>query len=119
MPETLTFDVVVPSSRPSVAVLGSLAALRQPAGLTARFIIVVDRPDADISDLLRAAKETPNVVIVVNDSIVGASASRNRGISAGSGEFVLFLDDDVQPDEDLLHAYADAIRLDTDKHPGF
>ena len=40
---------------------------------------------------------------------MGASETRNTGIAAGSGKWVLFLDDDIVVQQDLLQVYADSI----------
>jgi glycosyltransferase involved in cell wall biosynthesis len=44
------------------------------------------------------------------DSNQGASAARNRGLEESCADFVVFIDDDVVPDESLLQEYAQAIR---------
>lgn len=49
----------------------------------------------------------------------GAASARNRGIDAGTGEFVLFLDDDVRPRGGLVDAYAGAIERTSDATPGY
>jgi len=116
---SVAFDIVIPSFRPRVELLESLAALRRPANVEVLFLIVVDRPDANLFELRQAATGIENMVILVNETRVGVSASRNRGIDAGSGDYVLFLDDDVEPHEDLLVEYADAIRGDGNNHPGY
>ena len=40
---------------------------------------------------------------------MGAAETRNKGISAGTGDWILFLDDDVVVNKDLLEVYAEAI----------
>jgi glycosyltransferase involved in cell wall biosynthesis len=117
--ETLTIDIVIPSVRPRSELVTSLTTLRHPIDVAARFIIVVDRPGRDADAVRRAADRAENIVVIVNDFTRGASASRNRGIEAGTADYIVFLDDDVEPHEDLLVAYASAIRSDTKDHPGF
>jgi GT2 family glycosyltransferase len=117
--EKLTIDVVVPSFRPRVAFLDLLTSLKQPFGVEIFFYIIVDRPGTDVFKLRQTSNGIKNMVVLVNDKNVGTSESRNRGIEAGRGEYILFLDDDVKPHEDLLVEYANAIRADTRNHPGF
>lgn len=46
-----------------------------------------------------------NVRVRTNAINSGASASRNRGLDESAAEYVLFLDDDVVPEANLLEAY--------------
>ena len=123
-PELITLDVVVPSYRVRLDYLRSICHLKVPAMLRTHFIIIIDNTDA----LLRAARDltdendvtlaqaeeilerhlamSGNIVRVrCNASNLGASASRNRGIDESAAEFILNLDDDLIPDEDLLEQY--------------
>mmetsp|Transcript_22222 Transcript_22222/g.44688 ORF Transcript_22222/g.44688 Transcript_22222/m.44688 type:complete len:897 (+) Transcript_22222:1143-3833(+) len=123
-PQYITVDVVVPSFRVRLDYLRSICHLKVPAMIRTNFIIIIDNIDA----LLRAARDltgdgditisqaedilerhlamSGNAVRVrCNDSNLGASASRNRGINESAAEFILNLDDDLIPDEDLLEQY--------------
>lgn len=123
-PEFITLDVVVPSYRVRLDYLRSICHLKVPAMLRTHFIIIIDNIDA----LLRAARDLTdgrdvtisqaedilerhlamngnNVRVRCNASNLGASASRNRGINESAAEFILNLDDDLIPDEDLLEQY--------------
>lgn len=42
--------------------------------------------------------------------ILGRRASRNKGVDESSAEYVLFLDDDVIPEPDVLEAYGTALK---------
>jgi GT2 family glycosyltransferase len=48
----------------------------------------------------------------------GPAANRNHGASLARGEFVLFLDDDVEPSADLLASYRAAITPETNVYEG-
>ena len=52
-----------------------------------------------------AARPGNNIRVRCNPENLGASASRNRGLGESSAEYVLFLDDDVLPEYNLLEAY--------------
>jgi glycosyltransferase involved in cell wall biosynthesis len=117
--EMLTIDIVVPSFRARSALLRSLSSLRRPPRVEVSIIVVVDRPGVDTVDLYRVADAMERTLILVNESNVGVSESRNRGINIGTGDYVLFLDDDVEPHQNLLIEYAAAIRADKDHHAGF
>jgi len=110
----LTLDVVVPTYRAPDALLRRILALRVPAGVTTQFTLVFDRPDHPsaraVADSLQKEHATnPFVRIRTNESNLGASESRNRGLRESAADWVLFLDDDVEPADDLLVAYAQAI----------
>jgi glycosyltransferase involved in cell wall biosynthesis len=59
--------------------------------------------------LKSASRGQNNVRVRVNSVNSGASASRNRAISESSAEYILFLDDDVIPEVDLLFQYDRAL----------
>jgi glycosyltransferase involved in cell wall biosynthesis len=48
----------------------------------------------------------------------GPAANRNHGASLTNGDFIVFLDDDVEPSPDLLSAYRSAIVSDIDVYEG-
>jgi GT2 family glycosyltransferase len=78
------------------ACLRSLAALDYPA----YEVIVVDNRPAG------AEPVALDGVTVVRETHPGASAARNRGLRAASGEIIAFTDDDVLVDTGWLMAYA-------------
>ena len=112
----ITLDVVVPTYRVQPDLLERILALRVPPGVTTQFTIICDRPGnaaatTAIEALTRAHTDDPMVRIRTNDANIGAGPSRNRGLAESAADWVLFLDDDVVPDPDILAAYAAAIRL--------
>jgi len=82
-------------------------------------IIVVDDPQcpAATRQALARLQDLPSmrgrVRLGFNQSNMGASASRNTLLDLCLAEYVIFLDDDVQPGEGLLPAYQAAFR----QHP--
>lgn len=123
-PEYITLDVVVPSYRVRLDYLRSICHLKVPAMLRTHFIIIIDNIDALLSaardltdgrdvtipqaeDILERhlALSGNSVRVRCNESNLGASTSRNRGIDESAAEFILNLDDDLIPDEDLLEQY--------------
>ena len=114
----ITLDVVVPTYRTPLATLEAILALRVPDGVSTQFTIVCDRPTSSESLAIMAALQAahcddPMVRIRINDVNLGAGPSRNRGLAESAADWVLFLDDDVEPDVGILEAYAVAIR----EHP--
>jgi glycosyltransferase involved in cell wall biosynthesis len=78
------------------------------------FVIIVDDPNSPSIDLLRERYGAdPFVRIRMNETNLGASASRNRGMKESTADWMHFLDDDVTPDDDLLARAVEVIR----KHP--
>jgi nucleoside-diphosphate-sugar epimerase len=111
----ITLDVVVPTFRVPAGVLEAILALDVPPGASTQFTVICDRPgDARAGAVMAALearhRENPFVRLRTNAANLGASASRNRGFAESAADWVLFLDDDVVPQPDILHAYASAIR---------
>jgi glycosyltransferase involved in cell wall biosynthesis len=134
--ECLLVDIVSPTARLDIDYLTRICSLRVPERMRTTFIIVVDSPDTlnermgthDIdqgasrleSILVNASAQgrtdyyRNNIRVRCNRTNMGASAARNRGIDESSAEFILFLDDDVLPEPDLLTKYEAAL-LDMDE----
>ncbi|EIW62202.1 glycosyltransferase family 2 protein [Trametes versicolor FP-101664 SS1] len=107
----LALDVVVPCYRVDMRPLDRFLALQQSPTLAVMFIIIVDDPNSPrIGDLTQKYGSRPDVRIRVNAQNLGASASRNRGLLESAAEWVVFLDDDVLPDDSLLLEAEKAIR---------
>ncbi|GAQ83776.1 hypothetical protein KFL_001610170 [Klebsormidium nitens] len=120
----LLLDVVVPTFRCDVSLLNGIRSLRIPEGVATTFIFIIDDPAKKeqierIKEWESAARPLGSVRVRVNDTNAGASTSRNHGLSESSADWVLFLDDDVIPDADLLQHFADAIRARGHETDGF
>lgn len=102
----LTFDIVIPTTRLVPEQIGRLLRIHESAP-EARVIyyVVVDFPEADLSGLRELVGDRHDVLLIRNESSLGAHGTRNRGIDAGHSEFILFLDDDVSPSPTLLPKY--------------
>jgi nucleoside-diphosphate-sugar epimerase/glycosyltransferase involved in cell wall biosynthesis len=99
----LTLDVIIPCYRVDLEVLASVLNLKPSSSCSVMFIIIVDNPQSPhIAELETRYAARPDVRIRRNDSNLGASASRNRGMQESSADWVHFLDDDVVPDHNLL-----------------
>ena len=107
--DEITIDVVVPSFRTPIDLLRQMVGVQVPDRCSVRFIIIVDDPQAyNLQDIIQL--RSGNVRVRVNDTNVGASQSRNNGLNETTGEWVLFLDDDVEITDDCLVHYCNAIR---------
>ncbi len=106
----MRFDVVVPSLKPELATLRPILSVSSHReDVEVLFFLVVDNGDPLPEEIVALAAARRDVTVIHAGRNEGAGAARNRGIDAGRGDFVLFLDDDVVPREGLIDAYAAAI----------
>ncbi|KAG6374427.1 glycosyltransferase family 2 protein [Boletus reticuloceps] len=99
----LTLDVVIPSFRVQLRFLEPILNLKPSSTCTTMFIIIIDNPHSPARFELEAKfASRPDVRIRTNDKNLGASASRNRGMMESAAEWIIFLDDDIAPQPDLL-----------------
>ena len=107
----LTLDVIVPSYRVDLALLDVILSLRPSPTCNIMFIIIVDNPcSPSLVELISKYSPRSDVRIRTNNSNLGASASRNRGLEESSADWVHFIDDDVIPSPDLLVKAEEIIR---------
>lgn len=106
--------VVVPTHRCDVSMLQDIVSLKSTAypDVSVQIIVVVDRPDAEnleeVIALTSYAKDHV-VRVFVNEKNIGASESRNIGLSQAFSDHVVLLDDDVVPERYILDAYLGGI----------
>lgn len=110
--------VVVPTYRCDVTMLRDIVALKSTVypDVSVQIIVVVDRPDAEtLEEVVALASYTKDHVVrvFVNEKNIGASESRNAGLSQAFSDHVVLLDDDVVPERDILDAYLGGI----DRYP--
>lgn len=99
----LTLDVVIPSFRVQLQLLEPILNLKPSLTCTTMFIIIIDDPHSPAGvELETKFGSRPDVRIRTNEKNLGASASRNRGMKESAAEWILFLDDDIFPQPDLL-----------------
>jgi glycosyltransferase involved in cell wall biosynthesis len=103
----MKLSVVMPAyDRPDV--LGpALRAWGEQRRLPDELVVVDDgSPGAAIHDVVtEAAAALPFEVIVVTQPNAGPAAARNRGVSACSGDVVLFTGDDILPQPELAFVH--------------
>ncbi|MDF2190581.1 glycosyltransferase family 2 protein [Paraflavitalea sp. CAU 1676] len=104
----ISIDVVIPSYRPDEHYLLPMLQLRRPPAAIIRFYLVVDDPAAVIPATILTLVNDTDVILLHHAQNLGASATRNDGIDAGNGDWVLLLDDDVTVAPDLLEVYTAA-----------
>ncbi|KAF8311705.1 glycosyltransferase family 2 protein [Clavulina sp. PMI_390] len=107
----LTIDVIIPSYRVDLRLIRPMLKLQCSSTATTHFIIIIDDPCArQTAALLSEYSHRPDIRIRINSQNSGASTSRNRGLRESAAEWVLFLDDDVQPSPDILIRLEEVIR---------
>lgn len=110
-----TIDIVIPSIRLDAKGLLETLALRVPEDVKIRYIVVSDNPDMRSGEFMHDGSP---VSVIVNAENLGAPLSRNVGLEAGTGQYVLFIDDDVKAPPDMLYPYMNAI-LQYPDAPGY
>ncbi len=96
---------MIPTFRRRDLVLRTVAALgSQTFTRPFEVVVVVDGSQDGSAEALRALS-TPFPVVVVEQANSGAPAARNRGAERAGGELLLFLDDDMEADPDMLEEH--------------
>jgi hypothetical protein len=114
----LGFDIVVPSFRATKDVLERILSLPTPEKCACRFTIVCDNPDSKVAikvfqDLESDHEHDAHVRIRMNAVNLGPGGTRNHGLAECTGDYVLFLDDDVLPEPQIIREYWELVL----KHP--
>ncbi|KAG9314953.1 glycosyltransferase family 2 protein [Chiua virens] len=111
----LTLDVVIPSFRVQLQFLEPMLNLKASPTCDTMFIIIIDDPHSPArAELETRFASRSDIRIHVNDKNLGASASRNRGMKESAAEWIIFLDDDVTPQPDVLVETEKVIRANPD-----
>ncbi len=103
VPSEAEIDVVVPTRDRPVRLASCVESLAAQTFKSFRLTVVDDASRVPVVDALpEQLKELPELQILRNEQRAGPSASRNRGVAAGSAPYVVFLDDDCRAHPDLL-----------------
>ncbi|MDX6609358.1 MAG: hypothetical protein QOF85_1283 [Solirubrobacterales bacterium] len=113
-----SLSVVIPTKDRAEALARTLAALEaQRVGDASVEAIVVDNgsDDGTVEQVRGRAAGATIPIRLLEEPSGGPAAARNAGVAAASGEIVLFLGDDTEPDgPDLLRAHLDLHRARTE-----
>lgn len=120
-PRHRCLGVVVPTYRCDVSMLRDIVSLKPTVypNVSVQTIVVVDRPDAESLEEVKALTSFTKdhlVRVYVNKENMGASESRNIGLSQAFSDQVVLLDDDVVPERHMLDAYLGGIDRYPDAH---
>lgn len=106
----IVLDVIIPTFRCKLDMLLPVLKLQAPPNCEIGFIVIIDQESSDIQAQLEDIfADDVRYRIRCQGANTGASMARNRGLTESAADWVLFLDDDVVPSENLLKHYVDAI----------
>jgi glycosyltransferase involved in cell wall biosynthesis len=97
-----TVSVVIPSRGRRESVLGLVRALDRQESAPSEVVVVVDGDVDGTAAALAALRVSTPVRTVVHEVNQGAAVARNSGAAAATGDVLLFLDDDVLPQDHSL-----------------
>ena len=101
--------VVIPAYKAEATIRRAVDSVLAQQGVALETIVVVDgRLDATPERL--EGYDPAQVKVLVNEENRGAQASRNRGLAAATGEFIMFLDCDDFVEGPLLAGLAEKLR---------
>jgi GT2 family glycosyltransferase len=109
--DSLSLDIIIPSYRfdQNDQLITAIVSLAQPNDWNIQFYLIADHPTAAIPASIQQLIDNGRLHFYRNESNRGLSYTRNRGIELSSGEWILFLDDDILPAPDLLLQFTNAI----------
>ncbi|SNR77272.1 glycosyltransferase [Blastococcus mobilis] len=117
-PSGARFSIVVPTYQRRDVLLGTMTALaRLETPWPIELVVVVDGSTDGTADAARAVP-LPFPLTVVEQPNRGAAAARNAGAASATGEFLLFLDDDMVADPRLLVEHDAVLRQGADAAVG-
>ena len=109
-----SIDIIVPTFRLNEEILLRIIHLPKPPGYTVCIYIISDNPAVIVPAGIQELARSGHIKLLINEKNCGAPATRNVGIRAGTSKWILLLDDDIKPQDDLLMAYAAAMEKNTD-----
>jgi glycosyltransferase involved in cell wall biosynthesis len=121
-PTGFVIDIVVPAYRTNnEVILTKIAALRSSVKAYVKFWLVVDNPNPENLQKVKHLATSLNekqwqcdgnyfVNVIHYGENRGASYARNTGYNYSTADWVLFLDDDVLPEDNIIDAYIGAIQ---------
>jgi glycosyltransferase involved in cell wall biosynthesis len=101
-----TISVVIPTHDRSEALRRLLIALRDQTSTADDFEVVVVADGCQDQTVAKVRNEHwPFRLKILEQPAAGAATARNRGAERSSADVLLFLDDDVEPEPNLLRAH--------------
>ena len=97
-------SVVIPFFNRTQETISAVSSVLKQTHKNIEIILIDDGSTVDVKPLANFIKSHPNIFLFKNDKNLGPSAARNKGISAASGDFIVFLDSDDEfvPDKIVI-----------------
>ena len=114
--KNIVISVIIPVHNAAGYISDTLSTVLSQTLNDIEIIIVNDCSDDNTSEIVSALAETDSRIRVINNATnLGGGGSRNVGLDAAIGEYVIFLDDDDHVEHQMLeHMYARAIDIQAD-----
>lgn len=104
-----SIDIIVPSYRLESKYILSIINMQKPDNVRIRYFIIGDNPNEPIPTEIEKVIDNQSIFIFKNKKNLGAHGSRNVGLENADADWILFIDDDVEPRNSLLLSYVKAI----------
>ncbi len=102
----MKISLIIPSYNPALKLPQTLDALIVQSKLIDELIIVVDKKNYsnEVKSMLETYSSRFNLRILIQD-ISGRGRSRNKGAESSNGDILMFLDDDMLAEKDLIEKH--------------
>ncbi len=101
--ESIAVSVIIPVHNAAGYISDTLSTVLSQTLNDIEIIIVNDCSDDNTLEIVSALAETDSRIRVINNTTnLGGGGSRNIGLDAATGEYVIFLDDDDYVDNMML-----------------
>jgi len=102
-------SVVIPTYNRAEALVETLAHLAKQVFDHPWQVIVVNNRCTDDTDEILGRQSFPVPLQLVHESTPGAAAARNAGAAAASGDWLIFLDNDILVEPDFVRRHYEAV----------
>ena len=110
----MKISVIVPTHNRSEALNRTLSHLAKQNFDQPWEVIVVNNRSTDDTDAVVQNQKFPVPLRLVHEDTPGAAAARNAGVEVASGEYLLFIDNDILVEADFIQRHFKALM----KYPG-